>query len=265
MQGDIMSKTNNDKETQKPKICKMAIMSLLFAALGFLIFYFYKDILVSPATARQLCIKIMCLIGVIGFIFGMGALLRIKKSKQILRGVTLSILGMVLCLCLIGIWYLITRPHCTALRMLCGSNVNLLGKATLFYQIKNDHYPEPNQWCDLLLNDGEVEARNFICPNSLRATYLVYLWPFKSKITLRSPFTRKGRCSYAINPNCHPNSPPDTVFLFETKDGWNQYGGKEILTKENHYGDGCNVLHNDMHCTYESFPEKLNWGDKKDR
>jgi len=37
-----------------------------------------------------------------------------------------------------------------------------------------------------------------------------------------------------MNPNCKPNSPPDTVILFETKAGWNQYGGTEPSTLDNH-------------------------------
>lgn len=106
-------------------------------------------------------------------------------------------------------------------------------------------------------------SESLLCPKSLRATYTVYLAGINSKIILRSPFTRKGRCSYAMNPNCEPNSPPDTVLLFETEYGWNQYGGKEILTKGNHYGEGSNVLFNDYHCTFEKYPEELNWGDER--
>jgi hypothetical protein len=32
------------------------------------------------------------------------------------------------------------------------------------------------------------------------------------------------------------------VVLFETYPGWNQSGGPKILTTNNHYGEGCNVL-----------------------
>jgi prepilin-type processing-associated H-X9-DG protein len=39
--------------------------------------------------------------------------------------------------------------------------------------------------------------------------------------------------------------PPDMVLLFETYPGWNQSGGPEILTTDNHQGDGCNVLFGD--------------------
>jgi hypothetical protein len=37
-----------------------------------------------------------------------------------------------------------------------------------------------------------------------------------------------------MNPNCEPNSPPDMVLLFETKAGWNQHGGPELFTFDNH-------------------------------
>jgi len=48
-----------------------------------------------------------------------------------------------------------------------------------------------------------------------------------------------------MNPNCEPNSPTDMVLLFETKGSWNQFGGPEILTLENHKGEVCCVLFND--------------------
>lgn len=38
-----------------------------------------------------------------------------------------------------------------------------------------------------------------------------------------------------MNQNCKPESPPDTVLLFETKNSdWNLSGGQEFLTTENH-------------------------------
>ena len=75
------------------------------------------------------------------------------------------------------------------------------------------------------------------------------------------PYAGKGPCHYAINPNCKQSSPKDIVLLFETKGGWNQYGGPEILTFENHEGKGCNVLFNDGHTEFVT-PEligELKW------
>ena len=31
---------------------------------------------------------------------------------------------------------------------------------------------------------------------------------------------------------------------------WNQVGGPEILTIENHQGDGCNIVFNDLHVEF---------------
>ena len=64
-----------------------------------------------------------------------------------------------------------------------------------------------------------------------------------------------------MNPNCEPNSPPDTVMLFETKGGWNRSGGAELLAAENHKREGCNVSFNDGRVRFvrrEDFG-KLKW------
>jgi len=70
------------------------------------------------------------------------------------------------------------------------------------------------------------------------------------------------RSDYAMNPNCEPNSPPGTVLLFETKGGWNQFGGPGLLTFENHGGKGCNILFNDGHVEFvrTKLFEELKWG-----
>jgi len=38
--------------------------------------------------------------------------------------------------------------------------------------------------------------------------------------------------------------------MFETHPGWNQVGGPEILTTDNHQGDGCNVVFVDTHVEF---------------
>ncbi|HUT31154.1 MAG TPA: hypothetical protein VMX13_15270 [Sedimentisphaerales bacterium] len=86
----------------------------------------------------------------------------------------------------------------------------------------NGRYPAPDKWCHVLIISGYVNPAGLRCPTAA-----------------------KGQYHYAMNPACEPNSPPDTVLLFETSDGWNQYGGPEILTTENHGGKGCNILFND--------------------
>ena len=105
----------------------------------------------------------------------------------------------------------------------CAAHMSSLGKELLIYSNDhNDKYPPAEKWCDLLMQyDTDLKEEKFKCKGA-----------------------GKGRCHYAMNPNCEPNSPEDVVLLFETKEGWNQFGGVEIITFENHKGKGCNVLFN---------------------
>lgn len=48
-----------------------------------------------------------------------------------------------------------------------------------------------------------------------------------------------------MNPRCKRNSPADRVLLFETKDGWNQHGGPELFSFDDHDPRGGLVLLND--------------------
>ena len=99
-------------------------------------------------------------------------------------------------------------------------------------------YPTPEKWCDLLIDKCEAPKESFQCP-----------WDKESK------------CSYAMNPNCEPNSPEDIVLLFESAGGWNQFGGPELLNIQNHDGEGCNVVFNDGHVEFVESEEldKLRW------
>jgi len=103
-------------------------------------------------------------------------------------------------------------------------------------------YPTPQGWCDWLVRGRKISQKYFRCPEGKRV-----------------------KSSYAMNPNCEPNSLPDVVLLFETKGGWNQFGGAELLTTENHQGDGCNILFNDFSVRFVKSEEigQLNWGDKQ--
>ena len=98
-----------------------------------------------------------------------------------------------------------------------------------FYQKAEKAYPAPTKWCDAIEWAygiagifGESFERTFKCPG-----------------------VSKDKCHYAMNPNCDPNSPPDTVLLFETEAGWNQHGGPELFTFDNHEPKGGCILLND--------------------
>jgi hypothetical protein len=72
-------------------------------------------------------------------------------------------------------------------------------------------YPRPDGWCDAFTPVYGVSEEAFMCPSAA-----------------------KGKCDYAMNPNCVYDSPANTVLLFETKPGWNQHGGPELFTFDNH-------------------------------
>jgi hypothetical protein len=84
-------------------------------------------------------------------------------------------------------------------------------------------YPVPTSWCDALeFAYSKSEMKILVCPSA-----------------------GEGKCHYAMNPNCEPNSPGDMVLLFETKTGWNQHGGPELFTFDNHDPKGgCVLLNN---------------------
>ena len=127
----------------------------------------------------------------------------------------------------------------------CGVDLSGLAKAMVIYaHYHDDKYPTPNKWCDLLLQCDYASERRFVCRSA-----------------------GQGRSHYAMNPNCEPNSPPDTVLLFETEAGWNQFGGPELLTFDNHYGEGCNVAFNDTHVEFISPKEtaQLKWSSQDDQ
>jgi peroxiredoxin Q/BCP len=129
-----------------------------------------------------------------------------------------------------------TKP---AGKLLCTINLKRL-EVVIDYYKKNSGgvYPNPARWCDLLVQKFNVPPDFFICSSAAPA-----------------------RCHYAMNPNCKPDSPGDVVLLFETKGGWNQHGGPELMSFENHEDRVCNVLFNDGRVAFVRPGDinKLNW------
>ena len=129
------------------------------------------------------------------------------------------------------------------LRMRCATNLKNLWYRLRFYNQgeairRNDPsirsqtlYPTPEVWCDDILRPypalgGFATVRRNVELNIC-------------------PSAGKGKNHYAMNPNCKPNSTDDMVLLFETKAGWNQHGGPELFTFDNHDPKGGCVLLND--------------------
>jgi hypothetical protein len=244
-----MNEIKNHPEEQKPKASKLGIVSLSFCILCLLILPF-KATIYRPWWTHVLGLHIAGPIAIAGLAAGVAALIKVKKARGTLKSNVLVISGIVLTSLISGAWFLeitISRSH--AYRIECLSNLSRFGRAMLIYSNEKGQYPEPNQWCDLLLKDGEISIENLICSD------IVIYSPFFA-VRFIWPLPKKGRCNYAINPGCNPNSPPDMVLLFDAKFGWNQYGGPEIMTFDNHEGKGCNILFNDASVQFVR-PEKI--------
>jgi|GEM_PF-573751 len=136
-----------------------------------------------------------------------------------------------------------TRKRALGRRLVCQATLRDLGKAMYIYAMEFDNrYPAPGRWCDLLLKHAEVPEQAFACRSALANDV-------------------EARCHYAMNPNAEPNSPPDLVLLFESKGGWNQFGGPELLPTEPYHREGINVLFNskDVRIIDAGEVAELNW------
>jgi hypothetical protein len=126
-------------------------------------------------------------------------------------------------------------------RLRCAANLRSLRGPLTDAMGAENRYPPPATWCDIM-----DEYRRTQYPSRERITW-----------SLKCP-AQKGRCHYAINPNCEPNSPPDMVLLFETKAGWNHHGGPELFTFDNHDPRGGCVLLNDGTVKFIRTEEEVN-------
>ncbi|MBC8470933.1 MAG: hypothetical protein H8D56_15785 [Planctomycetes bacterium] len=124
------------------------------------------------------------------------------------------------------------------LRVKCAANLKhlwnrfrLYRKVTKsgFLRRRKNLYPVPKKWCDSILGIYRVTKKSD---------------QYFSK-QYKCPGSDHGKCHYAMNPNCKVDSPSDMVLLFETKAGWNQHGGSELFTFDNHEPKGGCVLLND--------------------
>jgi len=130
----------------------------------------------------------------------------------------------------------------------CGIHFLELSKAILTYaEDHNGMCPTPSQWCDLLVNDANVPLEYFRCPVA---------------------DTPRGQCSYALNKYLVGADlrrlPLDQVLLFESKSGWNQVGGPELLNMGNHEDNRCYVSFVGLHAEFIRAASlfRLKWEDE---
>jgi hypothetical protein len=150
-------------------------------------------------------------------------------------------------------------------RWTCGRNLSSLIYLGFWRERDPRRHLDPDQWCDTIvkhfrseyiihgeLNSNKEErmfpdaaiARRFTCPSAHAATdgNDAHSQPHETNPSSQTPDTWIS--DYAMNSNCTEDSPEDMVFLFESKPGWNQHGGLELFTFDNHDPRGGLVLLN---------------------
>ncbi len=174
---------------------------------------------------------------IIGLVLGIVGQIKINKSQGRLSGSGLAIAGIctsalslaLLLLILPGLLLpALSRAKEKAMSINCVNNMKQLGLGMIMYaDAHNDQLPVAAAWSDSVSNF--VSSTNvFHCPAD----------------------SRPG-CSYAFNQKLDQHNikqiNPRTVLVFESTAGWNSSGGPEIMEKNRHGRDGCNIVFADGH------------------
>ena len=242
-----MTETETKEKDQKPKTSMLALWSFILAATSCTPLITISILLAIPPLPKSFewlyrLMPSLCLMFLSTYLASLAlcicGFLKIRKDQIKGKGLVIGtvLINTTIAASVIGVALLIVRPifH----RITCEMNMAGLGLSLKIYANDfNGKYPTPEKWCDLLIEYAEVTEKPFVCPAA-----------------------KEGGGHYAINPNCEPNSPPDIVLLFETKGGWNQFGGPELLFGERHIGKGCCILFNNKHT---QFVEKKQFGQLK--
>ncbi len=218
--------TDKETEEKKARTSKLAIATVISGlAASSLVFWTYA----FPSVGDKLTICLASTVwSLVVVALGISSFIHIRKHPSQLagKGLALSGIGIAAITFVFGSLGVLQGVSELASRITCGSQLAGCGAGLATYAQQEGKYPSSDKWCDSLIDEDYVVEKTLVCHAAYNAG-------------------DKGPCHYAINPNCEPNSPGDMVLLFETKAGWNQQGGPEMLTTENHKDKGSNILFND--------------------
>ena len=224
-----MSETTTDQQNQKPATSKLAIASAVLGFLGICSWALSRIFWFPNTPGDMLLIRFLfCCLHLsmpLALAFSIAAILgtRSQRTTAVLSSTLYATLGIACSIFLLIVVIVLPRfPRASVYQEACRGQIDIINHLLVVYASEhNNKYPPPNNWCDS------------ICQNTKENEYI-----------LKCPAAKDSRSNYAINPNCKPDSPPDMVLVFETKDGWNQQGGPDLLTTENHKEKGSNILFN---------------------
>ncbi|MHC4641454.1 MAG: hypothetical protein ACYS32_07395 [Planctomycetota bacterium] len=159
----------------------------------------------------------------------------------------------------------------------CSHNLDKLYEVLERYADRNHyHYPAPDKWCDMIRVYTDVRKDHFVCPAGEEGRCHYALNPNAEPLSKYKDFSNYLE-SYGYYDGSKSSRPEwqekidlrsiydryikeklsDVVLLFESRPGWNRFGGPELLTFDNHGGRGCNVLFSDGNVRFIE-PEDVN-------
>lgn len=205
------------------------ILMLYYHVVGFLVRTFWIE---QPNHARNLTdgltVPVLILSGaLLEITLGLLSARRIDRSEGRLRGVSLSMAAIgvsMVSLLLAGPLMARQLKHVRDTARLSSIEsserqrreiILAIGAALKRYVDFHDgNLPEADKWCDLLIQGHYLDQQPQI------------LW-----------LASKYRWPCAINPDCGPDSPEETVMLFESRFAWNKHGQSELFVD----GRGSNM------------------------
>ena len=194
--------------------------------------------------------------GLAAIVLGVVSLRRIRRSRNAVKGRLIALAAIALSLVMIPLPALILEMYGTrgiTPEIRCRSNLFQLGEAMRTYIAKEHQLPIQSRWCDLLMSTGAVDPNVFRCPGTQEVGWR-FVYPLEVYLYLRHKSANRPRalrCDYAMNQYAESVlASPDAVLLYDSKPGWNQTGGPDMLTVDNHAGKGCNVLFVDTHAEF---------------
>jgi len=161
----------------------------------------------------------------------------VKKASYVRKNIVIWLIIIIMAILIVGAFYSNKKTRARVSKIVCATNLKVISNAISLYMADyNGKWPTPASWCDLLLEGGNTFSDTFCCSTST-----------------------EGPSNYAINKNIlglqMGEKMKKVVFLFESKPGWNQVGGLELLCTDNHkdyFGAGCNILFGDQHVEWVS-------------
>jgi hypothetical protein len=233
-------------------------ISLILSIISFFGCFFAGTVHYPADLGKMFCVIsiVVCVLSVLCVCSGIAIIKQFhgrSTSIPFLGKLSLGV-AILVCVFVIYLWSW-TNKRSIAVWSPGNSNMYRIAKAMLIYA--NDHkdnMPDPNSWCDILLDQGYVALENLCIPSygirwpfGGRWPFGVGNWPPKEGANINFypgsviifPPPRAGHCDFAMNRNCRNfTNHGNPILLFVSKPGWNQSGGAELADMDRFGNEG---------------------------